>query len=111
MTIPIPMPVTKPNYVLFFDEFGIDDVPTVGGKNASLGEMYTKLSAEGVRVPNGFAVTADAYRYMLNESGAYDVLHQALDGLEPNNVADLARRAKTAREAVYGGEHAGRPNG
>ncbi|MHB1594075.1 MAG: phosphoenolpyruvate synthase [Streptosporangiaceae bacterium] len=88
--------------MLFFDEFGIGDVPTVGGKNASLGEMYTKLSAEGVRVPNGFAITADAYRYMLEESGAYDVLHEALEGLDPSDVADLARRAKTAREAVYG---------
>ena len=102
MTIPIPLPVTKRNYVLFFDEFGIGDVPIVGGKNASLGEMYTKLSSEGVRVPNGFAVTADAYRYTLNESGVYDVLHEALDGLDPSDVADLARRAKTAREAVYG---------
>ena len=61
--------MTTPTYVRFFEEFGIADVPLVGGKNASLGEMYTKLSAEGVRVPNGFAITADAYRYTLEAAG------------------------------------------
>ncbi|MGO9651055.1 PEP/pyruvate-binding domain-containing protein, partial [Mycobacterium sp.] len=49
-------------YVRFFEEFGIDDVPLVGGKNASLGEMFQKLSGQGVRVPHGFAITAQAYR-------------------------------------------------
>ncbi|MGD0055381.1 MAG: phosphoenolpyruvate synthase [Acidimicrobiales bacterium] len=89
-------------YVRFFDEFGIEDVPSVGGKNASLGEMYQKLSGQGVRVPNGFAITADAYRYMLKESGAVAALHEVLDDLVADDVADLARRAKRAREIVYG---------
>ena len=57
-------------YVRFFEEFGIDDVPLVGGKNASLGEMFQKLSGQGVRVPHGFAITAQAYRYMLDKAGA-----------------------------------------
>jgi pyruvate,water dikinase len=94
--------MTKPSYVKFFNEFGIDDVPSVGGKNASLGEMYQKLSDQGVRVPNGFATTAQGYRYMLQESGAVAQLHEALDGLDPSDVSDLARRAKRAREIVYG---------
>ena len=64
--------MTKPEYVRFFEEFGIEDVPLVGGKNASLGEMYQKLSDEGVRVPNGFAITAEAYRYMLETSRALE---------------------------------------
>jgi pyruvate,water dikinase len=90
-------------YVMFFDEeFGIDDVPVVGGKNASLGEMYQKLSDKGVRVPNGFATTADAYRYALEQTGAVKLLHEALDDLDPSDVMDLARRAKQAREIVYG---------
>jgi len=89
-------------YIRFFEEFGIDDVPLVGGKNASLGEMYRELSGEGVRVPNGFATTADAYRYMLEAAGAVDELHAALDDLDPNDVSDLARRGKRAREIVYG---------
>jgi len=85
-----------------FEEVGIDDVPSVGGKNASLGEMYRKLSSQGVRVPNGFAVTAAAYRHMLDQAGAWPRLHQALDGLNADDVADLERRAKIARELVYG---------
>src|SRR5690348_5957831 len=89
-------------YVRFFDEFGIEDVPLVGGKNASLGEMYRKLSGEGVLVPNGFAITAAAYRHVLDRANAWGALHEALDGLDPRDVADLARRAKRAREIVYG---------
>ncbi|AOV16807.1 phosphoenolpyruvate synthase [Acidihalobacter aeolianus] len=89
-------------YIRFFDELDIADVPLVGGKNASLGEMYRKLSSEGVRIPNGFAVTAEAYTYMLDAAGAWDALHAALDELDPDDVADLARRGKRAREIVYG---------
>ena len=96
------MIMTKPIYVRFFEEFDIGDIPLVGGKTASLGEMYQKLSSEGVRVPNGFAITAEAYRYMLEEAGVLEPLHAALDGLDPSDVADLARRAKRARELVYG---------
>ncbi|BCO34873.1 phosphoenolpyruvate synthase [Mycobacterium heckeshornense] len=89
-------------YVRFFEEFGIEDVPLVGGKNASLGEMYRKLSGEGVLVPNGFAITADAYWRMLEAAEALQPLHAALDGLDPSDVVDLARRGKQAREIVYG---------
>ena len=94
--------MTKFKYVRFFEELGIDDVPLVGGKNASLGEMYRNLSGEGVRIPNGFAITAEGYRYMLEAAGASDALRHTLDGLDPANVTDLARRAKRAREIIYG---------
>jgi pyruvate,water dikinase len=94
--------MNMPKYVQFFEEFGIEDVPSVGGKNASLGEMYRKLSDEGVLVPNGFATTADAYWRMLEAGGASQLLRAALDGLDPSDIADLARRAKQAREIVYG---------
>ena len=73
----------KSGYIRFFEEFGIEDVPFVGGKNASLGEMFQKLSGQGVRVPHGFATTAEAYRYMLDKAGAWDRLHAELDGLDP----------------------------
>lgn len=96
--------MTNRVYTRFFEEFGIEDVPLVGGKNASLGEMYQKLSDRGVRVPNGFATTADAYRHTLEQSDAYGALHGVLDELDPNDVNDLARRAKRAREIVYGAE-------
>jgi pyruvate,water dikinase len=94
--------MNTPKYIRFFEEFGIEDVPLVGGKNASLGEMYRKLSDEGVLVPNGFAITADAYWRMLEAAGASQALRTALDGLDPSDVADLARRGKQAREIVYG---------
>jgi pyruvate,water dikinase len=89
-------------YVKFFNEIGIGDVPSVGGKNASLGEMVRKLAGQGVRVPDGFATTADAYRATLSAAGAWQRLHDCLDGLNPADVGDLARRAKAAREIVYG---------
>ena len=97
-------PMKEFAYVRFFDEIGLEDVPLVGGKNASLGELYRNLAAEGVRVPNGFAITAEAYRYVLDHAGAWSVLHDTLDDLDPSDVTDLARRAKRAREAVYGAE-------
>ncbi len=94
--------MTELKYVRFFEEVGIEDVPMVGGKNASLGEMYQELSDQGVRIPNGFATTAEAYRDMLEEAGAMERLHDALDDLDPSDVTDLARRAKRCREIVYG---------
>ncbi len=76
-------------YIRFFNEIRIEDVPLVGGKNASLGEMFRELSAQGVRVPNGFAITAEAYRMMLDKAGAWDRLHAALDGLNPDDVPNV----------------------
>jgi len=94
--------MSQPAYIRFFEEVGIDDVPLVGGKNASLGEMFQKLSDRGVRVPNGFATTASAYRYMLDNAGAWDALHRELDDIDPDDVTALARKGKRAREIVYG---------
>ncbi len=88
-------------FIRFFEELGIDDVPLVGGKNASLGEMYRALTPKGVRVPNGFAVTAEAYRYVLTQAGAWDKLHAVLDDLDPDDVEDLKRRGRQARRIVY----------
>ena len=90
------------SYVRFFEDIGIEDVPSVGGKNASLGELFQKLSAHGVRVPHGFAITAAGYRHMLDEAGVWEALHAELDGIDPADVAALARKAKRARELVYG---------
>lgn len=59
------------SYVKWFQEVGIEDVAEVGGKNASLGEMYQNLTSEGVRVPNGFAVTSSAYKYLLESNDAW----------------------------------------
>lgn len=94
--------MTQFSYIRFFGDVGISDVPLVGGKNASLGEMYRELADADLLVPNGFCITADAYRHMLTEAGAWTPLHAALEGLDPSNVAELARRGKEAREIVYG---------
>ncbi len=94
----------KQPMVLWFSELGIEDVPKVGGKNASLGEMYQQLTPKGILIPNGFAITADAYRYVLDQAGAWDRLHAVLDDLDPDSVDDLARRGAQAREIVYSAE-------
>ena len=89
-------------YIRWFKELGIDDVPIVGGKNASLGEMYRELTPKGIKVPNGFAVTAEAYRELLTRSNSWDALTAALEGLDPDDAKDLARRGAEARDIVYG---------
>ena len=85
-----------------FSDLSSADVPAVGGKNAALGELYRELRPWGVPVPDGFAVTADAYRHMLAASGLESQLRAALDGLDAENVADLARRGRQARELILG---------
>ena len=92
---------TQGRYIRWFADLGIADVPLVGGKNASLGEMYRELTGQGVRVPNGFATTASAYLATLDEADAWPALREALEGLNPNDVDDLARRAQRARDIVY----------
>jgi pyruvate,water dikinase len=56
-------------YIRWFETIGIDDVPLVGGKNASLGELYRELAPREIKVPNGFAITADAYWDLLRRTG------------------------------------------
>jgi pyruvate,water dikinase len=63
--------------------------------------MYCALTAKGILVPNGFAITVDAYRYVLDQADAWPRLHAALDGLDVKDVDDLARRARQAREIIY----------
>ncbi|TET67875.1 MAG: hypothetical protein E3J45_04145, partial [Candidatus Zixiibacteriota bacterium] len=58
----------KPKFILWFEKLGLKDLQRVGGKNASLGEMYRNLSSEGVKIPNGFAITASAYFHLLNSA-------------------------------------------
>ncbi|VAX02965.1 Phosphoenolpyruvate synthase [hydrothermal vent metagenome] len=93
---------TDNQYIRWFSNIGIDDVPLVGGKNASLGEMYQNLRSEGVRIPNGFAITATAYRYVLDHNNAWPLLHKALDGLNPDNIKDLQARGDAARTIIDG---------
>ena len=92
----------KYKYIRFFKEIGVDDVAVVGGKTSSVGEMYRELTPQGVKVANGFAITAAAYRYILDKASAWDALHEALEGIDASNMADLANRGRKARAIVYG---------
>lgn len=89
-----------PDFIRRFSEVGIDDVPLVGGKNASLGEMFRELVPAGIRVPDGFAVTAEAYTYFMRTTGLDVRVRKLLDGWDPDNVADLQSRGKRIRHAI-----------
>lgn len=86
--------------VLWFDQLGIEDVPLVGGKNASLGEMYRLLTDKGVQVPNGFAVTARAYHYLLDANDAHDKVRALLGDLDTSNITNLQERGKKVRALI-----------
>ncbi len=87
--------------VRWFEGIRLDDVPMVGGKNASLGEMFREMSAQGVRVPNGFALTVRAYYGALRASGAEKELRRLMDGVDGADVALLETRGAEARRIVY----------
>jgi len=87
-------------FVLWFDEIGIEDVPLVGGKNASLGEMIRELKKKGVNVPNGFAVTAYAYRYFIKKAGIKEKIEKILSDLDTHDVLNLKKRGKKIREII-----------
>jgi pyruvate,water dikinase len=86
--------------VLWFDEIGIDDVPLVGGKNASLGEMYQRLTSQGVNIPWGFAITAYAYRYLIREAQIEEAIKDALDGLNTHDMENLQTRGEKVRSII-----------
>ncbi len=83
--------------ILWFTEIGMADVPQVGGKNASLGEMVSNLSDAGVTVPTGFATTADAYREFLADGGLYDRIRSAVESLDVSDVTELTRVGASVR--------------
>jgi pyruvate, water dikinase len=91
-------------FILWFDQLGIEDVPLVGGKNASLGEMYRNLTPKGVNIPNGFAITASAYRYLLKEAGIEARIRQILSDLDTRDMENLADRGHRVRDLIRGCE-------
>jgi pyruvate,water dikinase len=88
------------SYIRWFTDIGAGDVPTVGGKNASLGEMYRELAGAGVRVPNGFAITAAAYRDFLNASGVGGTIASLTRDLQSADLVMLAERGQAIRQAI-----------
>ena len=91
--------MTKP-FILWFKDVSMTDVGQVGGKNASLGEMIRDLEPKGVRVPHGFAVTAEAYYHFLKETGLDVFIKKTLKGLNTKNLKELSRCGKLIRNAI-----------
>ena len=87
-------------FVKWFEELRIEDVPSVGGKNASLGEMIRSLGEKGVSVPGGFAVTAYAYKYTMEKAGIDSQIKQILSDLDTHDVRNLAERGEKIRELI-----------
>ena len=87
-------------FILWFNELAIDDVPYVGGKNASLGEMYRNLTGKGVKIPNGFAITGYAYNYLLEKAGIRRQIKEILKGLNTSNMKNLSDRGSKVRETI-----------
>jgi len=87
--------------IKFFNQIGIEDIPIVGGKNASLGEMYQALTPQGIPVPNGFAITAQAYKAHLTANNLWQPLHDILDNLIEDDMRDLANRGNQARTLIF----------
>src|SRR5665647_3333738 len=83
-----------------FDQIRITDVDSVGGKNASLGEMFTQLSSKGILVPDGFATTAYAFRYFLEYNSINDILKKLLDNLDRKNFSNLKTIGSQARKLI-----------
>ena len=86
--------------VLWFDEVGIADIPLVGGKNASLGEMIQQLKPKGVNIPSGFATTAYAYRYFIQSAGLESKLRELFSDLDVEDVKNLRERGLKARSLL-----------
>ena len=83
-----------------FSEIGLSDLSLVGGKNASLGEMVRDMKAQGIRVPDGFAMTVHAYHRHLDANGLQDQIDATLKNIDPKNITDLAKRAQKVRDLI-----------
>ena len=88
------------SFIKWFSDISIEDVPLVGGKNASLGEMVRELASKGVKVPNGFAITAEAYRHFIREAGIEGCIRATLADLDTHDMANLSERGHAVRQAI-----------
>jgi len=91
-------------FIKWFADITIADVPLVGGKNASLGEMVRELSSKGVKVPDGFAITAEAYRHFIREARLDDFIRTTLADLNTHDMANLSQRGHAVRQAIRSAE-------
>jgi pyruvate,water dikinase len=92
------------DHIRWFADLRLGDIPLVGGKNASLGEMYRELSNQGVKVPNGFAITAEAYRFFLREADLDRRIRDILRDLDTHDITNLRQRGRQVRQAIVSAE-------
>src|SRR3989344_2513884 len=92
--------IDKNNFVSWYNEVGIADIGSVGGKNAALGEMYSNLVSLGVNVPDGFALTADAYRYFFKKTGLDEKIKKILSDINTKDIHNLQIHGKKVREEI-----------
>lgn len=90
--------------ILWLNQISMKDIPLVGGKNASLGEMIRNLSSKGINIPDGFAVTADAYKYFINVNNLNEPIKKILSDLDKSNVEELKKRGKKIRNLILSGK-------
>jgi len=93
--------MNKERLVIWFDELQLKDIPEVGGKNASLGEMRQNLQKKGVNIPDGYAITAKAYRHLIESAGIWDRIKEILQDLDTHDMHNLSTRGKKVRSLIY----------
>lgn len=93
-------PMKAVNYIRHFSEIKIQDIPLVGGKNASLGEMYQVLRPHGIKIPEGFVVTADAFTRLFDEKKLAESVYDRLDALDLQNITMLEKSGREIRELI-----------
>ena len=92
------------DYVIFLDELGMEHLPRVGGKNASLGEMIRNLDEQGIKVPNGFAVTVEAFDAFIEDNQLKDKIGHLLNNLEATDIINLRRTGSEIRKLISNGK-------
>ena len=91
-------------HLLWFDQIGLKDIDRVGGKNASLGEMLRHLTSNGIRVPEGFAVTTKAFREFVEAGRLEEKVKSIIEGMDPDDPSDVGPRGKAVRRAFLDAE-------
>lgn len=92
------------DYILYLNEVGMKDLPKVGGKNASLGEMLQNLSGQNIKVPMGFAVTVEAFDAFIEENNLRDKINKAINGLDVENIVQLRKTGSQIRKLISNGK-------
>ena len=94
----------KKQYTVDLNKVSMDDLPLVGGKNASLGEMIQNLKSVGIRIPDGFAITSEAYWEFLRYNGLKTLIETLINSIEKDNVVSLRKVGTEVRQIIRNGK-------